>query len=85
MPGIGNGSGWISFRDLMLMVGTLPAKLGTENTWSKNFRPRGIQTLISSVQVMAICSGEHKIYVRCKTLYTLETGFILTIHVQTSF
>ena len=31
MPGIGNGSGWISFRDLMLMVGMLPAKLGTEN------------------------------------------------------
>ena len=48
MPGIGNGSGWISFRDLMLMVGTLPAKLGTENTWSSNFRPHGIQTLISS-------------------------------------
>ena len=48
MPGIGNGSGWISFRDLMLMVGTLPAKLGTENTWSKNFRPHGIQILISS-------------------------------------
>ena len=39
----------------------------------------------SGLLVMAICSGEHKIYVRYKTLYKLETGFILSIHVQTSF